>query len=285
MKLFISKRPKKVGGGSNTFAWNFASRARRNGHTIVSRIQEAERAIVIANFGEIQDLEEARTRGCYIIHRIDEYFEHHESSFRREKHSKIIALNKYADVTVFQSKFVCDNAYPFVRPRRYEIILNGGDPWVFHPARQPGEFIGHVTWGVGDRKRLDILRRKILETPNERFWLIGRHRESGCDFKLSNVMLGGVKNRKQICKEYRKMKLLFFPSENEPCPNIPIEAILSGVPVCYNSSGGTPEVVRDCGEPLEAFDQLLDSLEGYRQRCLQRQDLHFERVFQEYMAL
>jgi len=121
--------------------------------------------------------------------------------------------------------------------------------------------------------------------PNERFWLVGRHQESGYNFKLPNVVLRGVRDRKQIPKEYQRMKLLFFPSENEPCPNIPIEAILSGVPVCYNNTGGTPEIVRDCGEPLEAFEHLLDNLDQHRRRCLQRQDLHFDRVFREYMAL
>ena len=285
MKLYVSRKPEKKGGGANSFAWNFVSWAKSKGHTIVSRIQKAERAIIIANIGEIQDLEEAKANGCYIIHRIDEYFEHHESTYRREKHGKIIALNKYADVTVFQSKFVCDNAYPFIRPRHYEIILNGGDSGVFHPTQQPGEFIGHVTWGMDERKRLDLLNQKIVDSPNERFWLVGNHQESEYDFKLPNVVLRGVKDRKQIPKEYQRMKLLFFPSENEPCPNIPIEAILSGVPVCYNNTGGTPEVVQDCGEPLEAFDYLASNLEVYRQRCLERQDLHFERVFREYMSV
>ena len=49
MKLYVSRKPEKKGGGSNSFAWNFVSWAKRNGHTIVSRIQKAERAIIIAN--------------------------------------------------------------------------------------------------------------------------------------------------------------------------------------------------------------------------------------------
>jgi len=285
MRLFVSKRPEVIGGGSNTFACNFTVWAKRNGHTIVPRMELAERAIVIAHLAEEADLKRARANGCYITHRIDEYFEANEDEYRRRKHAKIIALNRYADVTVFQSQFTYHNAYPFVRPRRHEIILNGGDARVFHPARQPGEFIGHVTWGVGDRKRLDLLYQKILETPNERFWLIGRHRESGYEFRLPNVVLRGVKDRKQICKEYWKMKLLFFPSENEPCSNIPIEAILSGVPVCYSDTGGTPEVVRDCGEPPKRFDYLLNHLEEYRQRCLRREDLHFDSVMKKYMTI
>ena len=285
MNLYVSKKPTKVGGGSNTFAWNFIKWAKKNDHMIVSAIEEAERAIVIAHLAEVDDLLAARVRGCYVIHRIDEYFERHETLSRRKKHEKIIALNKYTDVTVFQSEFVRNNAYLFIRPRRYEIIRNGGDPREFHPGVEPGQFIGHVTWGVDDRKRLDLLYQRILDIPNERFLLIGRHQKSGYDFRLPNVVLRGVKNRKHLAKEYQKMKLLFFPSENEPCPNIPIEAILSGVPVCYNDTGGTPEIIKDCGEPLASFERLLDNLAQYRRRCLKRQDLHFDRMFREYMAL
>ncbi len=285
MKLFISKKPRGTGGGSNTFAHNFVAWAKKRGHVIARRIQDAERIIIIANWGEIDELEKVRANGSYIIHRIDEYFQTNEDDYRRRKHAKIIALNRYADVTVFQSDFVYHNAYPFIQPRRWEVILNGADPKIFHPSREAGEYIGHVTWGVDDRKRLALLRQKIVEFPSEQFWLVGRHHESGYDFKLPNVVLRGIKDRKQISKEYRKMKLLFFPSENEPCPNIPIEAILSGVPVCYSDTGGTPEVVRDCGEPLENFNYLLANLAEYRQRCFQREDLYFDAVAQKYMSV
>lgn len=285
MKIYISRKPDKSGGGSNSFAWNFTTWAKKNGHTLVSDIRKAERAIVIAHFAEASDLMEARSQGCYIIHRIDEYFEKNEDEYRRRKHEKIIALNKCADITVFQSRFIYNNAYSFLRPQRYAIIYNGADRDNFRPGWRPGRFIGHVTWGVHNRKKLDILYQKILDTPQEQFLLVGRHQESGYNFQLPNVVLRGTKNRRQICKEYRKMKLLFFPSEDEPCPNIPIEAILSGVPVCYNDSGGTPEIVQGCGEPIAKYDVLFNNIEQYSERCLKRQDLDFERVAEEYMTI
>jgi glycosyltransferase involved in cell wall biosynthesis len=286
MRVFISKKPEKMGGGSNTFAYNFISWAKKNNHKVVSKIQESEWAILIANYGEISDVKEAKANGCYILHRIDEYFQKNEDEYRRQKHQKIYDLNQYADVTIFQSHFVYLNAYPFLRPKRYKIILNGGDPKVFYPALKAGEYIGHVTWGVGVKQRLDILYQKILNTPEEIFLLVGRHRESGYDFNLSNVILRGSKSWRKMSREYRKMKLLFYPSQNDPCPNAVIEAILSGVPVCYNSEnpGGIPEIVKDCGETLEKFDKLLDNLDEYRQRCLERTDLYFENTMKQYLS-
>jgi glycosyltransferase involved in cell wall biosynthesis len=285
MKLFISKNPEKKGGGSNTFASNFVFWARRRGHVITRRMQDAERIIIIANYGEIDELEKAKVNGAYIVHRIDEYFQTNEDEYRRRKHAYIKALNEYADVTIFQSNFVYQNAYPFLQPRRWEVILNGADPGVFYPSPEAGEYIGHVTWGVGIKQRLDLLQQRILSTPEERFLLVGRHKESEYNFRLPNVLLRGTVNWSKIHKEYHKMKMFYYPSQNDPCPNVVIEAILSGVPVCYNSPGGVAEIVKDCGEPLENFDHLLVSLTEYRQRCFQRRDLYFDTIAEKYMSV
>lgn len=170
----------------------------------------------------------------------------------------------------------------------HAVILNGGDPHLFRPAKTPGKDIGHITWSTIAKKRIDLVRAEILNRPSEQFRLVGGHRnitdpEMSCD--LPNALLRGQRNRRQIPGELRKMKVLFFPSEDDPCPNTVVEAILAGVPVCYSPSGGTPELVRDCGEPLDRFDYLLKHIEEYRQRCLGRTDLHFDSVMEKYSAL
>ena len=81
------------------------------------------------------------------------------------------------------------------------------------------------------------------------------------------------------------MKCLFFPSEKDPCPNTVVESILSGIPVCYNIIGGTKEIVRDCGLPLNQFDNLLAKSHTYHEKCAKRQDLYFERVAEKYLEL
>ena len=285
MNLYISKKPSYKGGGSNTFAYNFVAWAKRNGHTIVSKIQKAERAIIIANFGEVDDLKQAKENGCYIIHRIDEYFDKEEGPYRKMKHKKIYDLNRYADITIFQSQFTYNNAYPFLNPHRHEIILNGGDPEIFFPGSQSGKYIGHVTWGIGIKQRLDILQQQILNMTDEQFLLVGRHKESEYDFRFSNVKRKGPKKRCKMPAVYAKMKVLFYPSQNDPCSNTIIEAILSGVPVCYNGPGGASEIVKDCGLPLDKFDDLLNNIEKYRQRCFKRQDLHFDNVMKRYLSI
>ena len=81
------------------------------------------------------------------------------------------------------------------------------------------------------------------------------------------------------------MKFLFFPSERDPCPNTVIEAMLAGLPVCYNKIGGTVELVRDCGVPLNEYKKLIDNYSSYRQKVLARNDLDFNHVAKKYLAL
>lgn len=286
LNLYLSKAAENKGGGANSFVWNFVAWARRYRHRVVSDPRGADRAIVIAHWSEAERLEEAHRKGCRIVHRIDEYFQKEESGYRKEKHERIRSLNRHADVTVFQSEFVRKNALPFLQPRRHVVIRNGAEPRLFHPGRRAGSCVGHVTWSADPRKGLDTLYRKIRETPEETFLLVGRHAESAEDFGgLPNAIIRGARTRRQMAREYRKMKVLYFPSQDEPCPNIPIEAVLSGVPVCFHDSGGTPEIIRNCGLPLDRFDELIRDPAKYRNRCLDRADLHFDAVARRYIEV
>jgi len=309
LNIYLSKKPKKYGGGSNSFISLFNKWAKKSPHKIVNNPKKADLAIIIAHFAEEHEVKALKERGCYLIHRLDEYFDKNENPNRLIKHKKIIQLNRYMDITVFQSRFVYANVSPILKPHKYKIIHNGGDPDFFSPGKKFGEYIGHVSWSVGKRKRLDLLYDFIKNHPHEKFLLVGRHQESIFNFCLPNVKMIGKVNREKISKYFRKMKMLYFPSENDPCPNTVIESILCGVPVCYNPLGGSIEIVNGpllseyelkvpvkadfeinrpetifCGLPLSKVDTMLNDLEPYKQNCLKRNDLYFDRVFKAYLS-
>ena len=288
LRIFISIHPKKIGGGSNTFAYNFSRWMNQNRNKVIQEktIGRADLAIIIAGS---MDPEELRTvkRNCFVIHRLDEFVEEDETGFRKQKHEKIRELNKLADITVYQSEFVFHNMHPYLgKPAKYEIIHNGGSTDDFFPAEKSGNLIGHVTWGVGEKKRLDILHHLMITNSQVDFLLVGRQNESDYDFSnLPNVQCTGPVKRDDLLKYYHRMQFLLFPSENDPCPNTVIEAMLSGLPVCYNKKGGTVELVKDCGVTLDEFSQLVDNVEIYRKRVLKREDLDFHTVGTKYLAL
>ncbi len=286
--VHISLHARKTGGGANSFASNFCRWLRRNKrhYSLQRNMLKADRAIIIADKSDLSEAEKARANGCKIIHRIDEYFEKNESAYRRSKHAKIIELNKLAYCTVYQSRYVFNNVHPHLNPKRYAVIINGADPKQFSPSREEGSYIGHVSWSSDARKRFDILSEFVQDNPEEKFLLIGNHHKTGLPFDDRNVAVKvGPVRRSRIAGYYRKMKVLLLPSEKDPCPNTAIESILCGVPVCYNPDAGTREIVRDCGEPLERFRQLVSNAPAYRKRCLARDDLHFDNVARRYMSL
>lgn len=284
MKLHISISPSNIGGGSNTFAYNMFRWCQKN-HVQTSSLADADAAIIIAHKVKLEELIDAKNHGCRIIHRIDERVEEGETGYRKEKHELIRMISKLADVVVFQSEFVKENMYDYIKPKRYQVIHNGGDKEMFYPGNEIGDFIGHITWGVDTIKRLDLLMQQIIDRPSEMFLLIGRHSESRFDFNLPNVKLVTPQERTKLRELYLRMKVLYFPSELDPCPNTVIEAIMCGVPVCYNENGGTKELVKDSGLALNDFNELLKQIAAYREICLARTDLDFDNVAQQYMAL
>lgn len=289
INIFISISPSDKGGGPNTFSCNLTNWLKKNmpKYNLVHNIKKADKAIVIADKIDIGSLKEAKKRECFIIHRLDEHVESNEDEYRAGKHAFIKEINMYADVTVYQSKFVFENMHPFLgAPEQYEIIYNGANPDEFFPAEKPGKYIGHITWGVGGKKRLDMLYETIIQNPEENFLLVGNHARSNYNFEaLPNVTCTGSVKRQEMISYLHKMKLLFFPSENDPCPNTVVESILAGVPVCFNEIGGTKELVKDCGMPFRQYSNMVNNIENYRANCLKRNDLYFEYTAQKYLEL
>jgi len=291
MRVFITMPAKTRAGGSKTFTAHFVKFLLRRGHTATRFAWRAQAVLVIANYGNPDALRKARDRGCPIVHRIDEHIESPDYSNVSEKHKKLKILNGFASTTVFQSRFVHDNMMPYIQPARWRIIHNGTDTAWFSPAVEPGRYVGHASWSVAPKKRLDLLRGFILAHPEERFLLVGNHAQSPLDFNLPNAtMLGPVENSRMNAF-YRQLKMLYFPSENDPCPNTVVESMACGVPVCYNTLGGTRELVQGagdvppCGEPLDRVEMLMADLSAYRARCRSRRDLDFEAVAEQYLGL
>ena len=288
-RVFMSVKSSKIGGGANTFAKNFSDwlKLHRDEFIHERNIHRADLAIIIAHKGDEKSLMQAKANGCFIIHRLDEYVEEDEDNNPREKHELIKRINQWADVTVYQSDFVFRNMHPYLSfPSNSKIILNGGDQTKFFPATRVGSYIGHITWGIGEKKRLDLLYSFAKEQTNQQFLLVGNQARSKYDFgSLANVRCVGPVRRNHLLGYLHRMRWIYFPSENDPCPNTVVEGLLAGLPICYNKKGGTKELVQECGLPLENVDKMDQNLEWMRAQTRSRTDLFFEDVAQKYISL
>jgi glycosyltransferase involved in cell wall biosynthesis len=103
----------------------------------------------------------------------------------------------------------------------------------------------------------------------------GRHAESSQKWLGDpRVTLLGIRPRDAVAALMRSADVLFFPSELEPCPNTPLEAMASGLPVLYHPSGGTPELLGDAavvmtGSLTHDLARLLAERDAWRARALE----------------
>jgi glycosyltransferase involved in cell wall biosynthesis len=77
-----------------------------------------------------------------------------------------------------------------------------------------------------------------------------------------NVLAIGHAGWDRLPALLRSCTALLTLSENETCPNVVLEALASGLPILYRASGGTPEVVGNCGAAVDvtSFDAGLACL-------------------------
>lgn len=225
---------------------------------------EAHYDVLVANSWVVRDAVVARAKRrlprLKVLHRVDgsavDYGRDAASDVRQA------LVNLLADVTVFQS------AYGREATRRRRVIAGDG-PVVHNPVdverfRPDGERldfsggtrIAHVAYSTNARKGaagvFQIARRRRDLT----FVMVGRYDAAPA---LDNVVIVGYADWERLPAILRSCTVLLTLAENETCPNVVLEALASGLPVLYRASGGTAEVVGECGIPADVatFDGAL----------------------------
>lgn len=284
MKAVFTLNPfASAGGGSHSFARVLAEGLPAHGIKVSFDVESAaDVLLVFAQHGSERLLERHRARGARILHRLDERIDAGEGKVRRDKHERIARLNARADLTIFQSEFVRGNVGPMCRAPQARVIHNGVDLRVFSPegprvALEGAPVALHVSWSVGESKRLDRIGELLAAgPPGLRVHCAGRHAESSQKWLGDpRVTLLGIRPRDAVAALMRSADFLFFPSELEPCPNTPLEAMASGLPTLYHPSGGTPELLGDAavamtGSLSDDLSRLLAETAAWRTRALER---------------
>lgn len=179
--------------------------------------------------------------------------------------------NLLADLTIFQSEYsrYSTTTKFHVIAQDGPVIYNPVDIALFTPGGPcrdwgPPPRIACASWSVNRKKGTWQVDELAAAHPDVEFVLCGRF-EGITD--RPNVRQLGHLDRGAMADALRSCDLFLNLSENDPCPNVVLEALASGLPVIYKPSGGVPELVGDCGAPmadLRAFRAIVDGVQKQR---------------------
>jgi glycosyltransferase involved in cell wall biosynthesis len=185
--------------------------------------------------------------------------------------AKQARVNLLADLTIFQSVYSRHSVREKYRVIAQDgpVILNPVDVTSFTPEGSrrifdgPGPRVITVCWSTNRLKGTWQIDRYAAENPDVTFVLAGRFEHIGVH---ANVQRLGHLGRADLALALRSCDAFLNLSENDPCPNVIVEALASGLPVVYRNSGGVPELVGECGVALDGsgFRRALDEVMARR---------------------
>ena len=205
-----------------------------------------------------------------------------------------------ADSVVFQSNYSRNCFYDqgLKCPQYQNIILNGTESKLFFPDLNIKMDLKKIciisnSWSTNHNKGFNIIAQ-FSKMHNVSVLHIGNWPQ---DIPLEKVQLLGVMEEKKIGTILRKGHFLLFPSENEACSNVVVEALASGLPVLYHNSGGTPELcqnnkfgltlpknIQDLDVINNFLDEAMDLHATIRAQILERIGFfNFQKCYEEYI--
>jgi glycosyltransferase involved in cell wall biosynthesis len=252
-------------GGMYSFIQNFTNYLESHGIPYTDEVGEPYDILFVNSFMVAYNLikrVKQRLRQVKVVQRVDgsarDYGRLDDADNRQAR------VNLLADLTVFQSRYSRYSTRDKFKVISQEgpIIYNAVDTILFSPEGEKLTFpyrvkVCHVTFSTNPKKGLSAVYEAAEANPDIDFILCGHHEESR---PLANIHFLGYLGREELSRVMRSCDLLLFFSENESCPNVVLEGMASGLPVLYKDSGGTPELVGNCGLTVEV-NNLREQLE------------------------
>ncbi len=184
--------------------------------------------------------------------------------FEREN-NRIGRALEAANHVFFQSTFCkeCVERFVGVAPRSYEILHNAVDTGAFAPSPDAGDmkgrtlrflFTGKIGAANGYRllapiRGLAAARRGGLDVALDVAGAIDLGVLAAAQREIehlrldAHVTLSDPYTRTAAPALYRAADAYITTAHNDPCPNVVLEAMATGLPVLYGASGGVPELV------------------------------------------
>ena len=229
-----------------------------------------------------------------VIQRVDgsaqDYGRHDNADNQQAK------VNLLADLTIFQSQYSKHSSREKFRVihQNGPVVYNPVDPVLFNPEGDkmslPGSFrICNASWSTNRKKGTWKLGQLAQQHPDITFVLCGRYEDIP---DVPNICMLGHLDRNGMAAAMRSCHSFLNLSENDPCPNVILEAMASGLPIMYVDSGGVNELVGNSGFAIrcetfrQSYEKMISCHTNIAQEARKRILEHFtpEIIFPQYLA-
>lgn len=230
--------------------------------------------------GEIID--RAKKNGTKFILRIDGVPEDNRNSGKGTR--RLIEYASKADFIIFQTKFIANTVGRILRdngvtevPTR--VVYNGVDLDIFTPEgpkiAYPGKInILHINYRKDNNKRYEEVVQMYRELWTHRkdvnLLLMGRYPTEWMDYNMGFFngeafqRLGVIEDEKYKAQVIRSCDVFFYPSYADPSPNVVLEVMACGVPIIYQSYGGSKELIDSPAWQIgnHSYTHFIEIVEG-----------------------
>ena len=226
------------------------------------------------------------------VHRLDGVFRLYGRKANDPADIDQILINQYMDWTIYQSEY-CRQSFAGegVDVSRSTVVLNGVDLELFFPTERPTAMrpikLIAMAWSPNLHKGFPAMVQ-ASQLPNVEVTFAGNWPK---ELNAGKVRVFPPLNHVEISGLLRQHHALLHMAQNDPCSNVILEGLASGLPVIYHPSGGSPELVGPCGIPGEpdlaaAVEELCDRYEELRRMVLERRaSLSIDRAAREYLGV
>jgi len=299
MKICLAL-PASPAGGSYTFMRNFQDYLTQENIPWTNNLHEDYDLLFLNSwqtpFKQAYEIKQSRPT-MRVIHRIDgvaqDYGRYDGVDWLQRD------VNTLADQTIFQSHYSYDTTRT-----KYKLIHQEG-PIIFNPVdverfspignqydlpKKTKPRILTISWSKNRNKGTWRLPELARLNPDLEFLHAG---QTTFEASPPNLLQLGRVAHTHLPDLMRSADIFLNLSLYDPCPNVVIEALASGLPILYMNSGGTPELVgKNAGLAItddESFrpqcDLVLAQLDIYQANARQHASTSFtfSKIFRQYL--
>lgn len=194
-----------------------------------------------------------------------------------------LKLSQLADFTIFQSNESLRNFQQFgYNKSSYSIIYNGVNQELFNTKEKRFYEDGRlkvlsVSWSSNLMKGFETIA-DFSENENVESYFVGRWND---DVDKKNVRIIPPLKREKISQCYKNAHVFLHAAQNDPCPNVVLEAMSCGLPIIYHNSGGTRELASKYGVPLPEPEITPEAIENIIQQIKEKYTVIVNKLLQD----